>query len=53
MDKKTIMLGMIAGSIVGGYIPTLFGASAFSIASVITGAIGAFIGIWLTYRFLD
>jgi len=53
MDKKIIILGMLFGSTIGGYIPTLFGASAFSISSIICGALGAFIGIWLTFRFLN
>jgi len=53
MGKKSIMLGMIFGSTIGGYIPSLFGADIFSISSVICGALGGIIGIWLTYRFLD
>ena len=53
MDKKTIMLGMLLGSTIGGYVPAIFGASAFSIASVICGAIGGLLGIWLSYRLLN
>jgi len=53
MEKKSIIFGMIVGSIVGGYAPTLFGAGIFSIVSVITSAIGALIGIWLVFRFLN
>lgn len=53
MEKKMIMFGMIAGSLVGGYIPTLFGAGVFSMFSIITSAIGALIGIWLVFRFIN
>jgi uncharacterized membrane protein YeaQ/YmgE (transglycosylase-associated protein family) len=50
MQKKFIYLGMIIGSIVGGYAPELFGASVFSFASIFTGALGAFIGIYIGYK---
>lgn len=53
MDKKVIMLGMVFGSIIGGYIPTLFGASIFSFSSIIFTAIGGFLGIWVAYKFLQ
>jgi uncharacterized membrane protein YeaQ/YmgE (transglycosylase-associated protein family) len=53
MEKKMIMFGMIVGSLVGGYIPTFFGAGIFSITSVLTGVVGALIGIWLVFRFLN
>jgi outer membrane lipoprotein SlyB len=53
MDKKIIMIGMVFGSMIGGYIPSIFGAGIFSISSVICGAIGGIIGIWITFRFLD
>jgi len=52
MDKKVIILGVLFGSTLGGAIPTLFGASAFSISSVLCGALGGLLGIWLTFRYL-
>ena len=48
--KKLIMLGMIIGSIAGGYIPLLWGDSAFSMASILFSAIGGFLGIWAGYK---
>ena len=48
-----IIFGMVIGSLVGGYIPTFFGAGIFSVFSIITGTIGAFIGIWLVFRFIN
>ena len=53
MDKKVVIIGMIFGSTIGGYIPTLFGASAFSLSSVICGAIGGIVGIWVSFRLID
>jgi hypothetical protein len=53
MDKKTVILGMLLGSTIGGYLPTFFGASAFSFSSIIGGAIGGFFGIWLSFRLLN
>jgi uncharacterized membrane protein YeaQ/YmgE (transglycosylase-associated protein family) len=49
-SKKLILLGMTAGSLIGGYVPALFGDSGFSFTSLITGGIGAVIGIYLAYR---
>ena len=53
MDKKIIMLGMLFGSIIGGYIPTIFGASAFSMSSIICGGVGGILGIWLSFKLLN
>lgn len=52
MDKKVVMLGMVFGSLIGGWLPTLFGVGAFSLTSVLTGALGGVIGIWLTFRLI-
>jgi uncharacterized membrane protein YeaQ/YmgE (transglycosylase-associated protein family) len=53
MDKKVIFLGMLFGSVIGGYIPTVFGADVFSIYSIIGSTLGAFLGIWLSFRLLN
>jgi len=53
MDKKVIFLGMLFGSTIGGYIPTLFGSTVFSMASIICGTIGGLLGIWLSFRLLN
>lgn len=53
MNKKTIMLGMVFGSTIGGYVPTLFGVGAFSFASILGGFIGGMLGIWIAFRMLD
>ena len=53
MDKKIIMLSAVVASTIGGYIPTIFGASAFSFSSIIVGAVFGILGIWLSYRLLS
>lgn len=49
-QKSLIMLGMTIGTIVGGYLPTFFGVSSFSFTTIITSAIGGFLGIWVMYK---
>jgi uncharacterized membrane protein YeaQ/YmgE (transglycosylase-associated protein family) len=48
--KAFVWAGMTVGSFVGGYIPSLWGADMFSISSLLLGAVGAIIGIWVGYR---
>ena len=49
-SKKLIAFGMMAGSLIGGYLPTLFGVSGFSFTSLFASGAGAVIGIYLAYR---
>jgi hypothetical protein len=53
MDKKIILLGMLFGSVIGGFIPTYFGANMLSIWSILGSAVGAALGIWLTFKMLN
>jgi phage tail tape-measure protein len=50
MQKKMIFLGMIVGSIAGGYAPVIFGVGIFSITSIITSVLGGFLGIYIGYK---
>jgi hypothetical protein len=50
MTGKLVMLGMIIGSIVGGYIPLLWGDGVLSMSSVLFSALGGFAGIWMGYK---
>ena len=52
MDKKIILVGMFIGSIVGGYVPVLFGSDSFSFTSIFGSIIGGSFGIWFAYRFV-
>jgi hypothetical protein len=51
MSRKTmIMMGMIVGSIVGGYAVTLFGVDTISVWSLVGSTIGGFIGIYAGFK---
>lgn len=50
MEKTIIMIGLAVGSTLGGMVPLLWGDSAFSMTSILTGGIGGAIGIWIGYR---
>jgi len=49
-SKKLIYLGMLVGSAIGGFVPSLWGDSYLSFSSIVFTAIGGFLGIWLGYR---
>lgn len=51
-SKSLVMLGMVVGSTIGGYIPVFFGASFFSAWSLLGSAFGGVLGIWITYRWV-
>jgi hypothetical protein len=42
-----------AGMFVGGYVPVLWGASSFSLVSLVFGAAGGAAGVWLGARLQD
>ena len=51
MSRKTmIMIGMIIGSVAGGYLPGLFGADGFSLASLLGSGVGGILGIWIAFQ---
>lgn len=48
--KSFIMIGMVVGSTIGGFLPELWGGGIFSFSSVILTFIGGAIGIWAGYK---
>lgn len=50
MNKGFVMGGMIVGSFLGGYIPLLWGESAFSMSGIFWNAFGGFFGIYVAYK---
>jgi hypothetical protein len=48
--KKLVMGGMIIGGYAGSYIPALWGGDGFSFSSIIFGALGSLLGIWLGFK---
>lgn len=45
------MLGMIVGSTVGGFVPTIFGVDLFSHWSIVGNIFGGLLGIYVAYKF--
>jgi hypothetical protein len=48
--KKMIWLGAIVGSSLGGCVPNLWHASAFSLIGLLFSTLGGLAGIWLAWR---
>lgn len=48
--KSLIWIGVLVGTTVGGFVPSLWGAGMFSLSGVIFSAVGGFLGIWLGYK---
>lgn len=48
--KSIIFLGMFIGSIVGGYIPVLFGVDLLSFTSILGNGIGGLAGVFIAYK---
>ena len=41
---------MVIGSTIGGFIPTLWGASMFSLSPLVFGSVGAIVGIYIGFK---
>ena len=54
MSSKTLVyLGAFVGSILGSFVPALWGASLFSYASILFSGIGGLIGIFIVLKFVN
>ena len=49
-SRFLIMVTLTVGSVLGSYLPTLWGAGVFSMWSILLGAIGGLVGIWVGYK---
>ena len=49
-QKSAVMTGMIVGSIMGGYLPVLWGADFLSYWGIITSTVGGLLGIYIGYK---
>jgi hypothetical protein len=50
MGKSVIGISAVFGSVVGSYVPLLWGASAFSLVSLVFSFAGGVAGVWLGIR---
>jgi hypothetical protein len=49
-QKMMIFWGMTIGSLIGGFVPSLWNAGMFSLSGVIFTAIGGFAGIYIGFK---
>ena len=47
MNKTVIMFFTIVFSLIGGYLPILFGDSIFGVWGILGGFVGGILGIWI------
>jgi hypothetical protein len=50
VGRGVIGMCVLLGSIVGGYVPTLWGASSLGVQSLLFGAVGGIAGVYLGAR---
>ena len=48
-----ILLGMTIGSVIGGFVPYLWGADLLSFSAIIFNAIGGIIGVWVSFKLTE
>jgi hypothetical protein len=48
--KSLVWIGMIVGSVIGGYVPALWGAGVFSFPGIIGNTVGGILGIFAGYK---
>ena len=49
-SKRLITLLTFVGGTIGGYLPVLWGGSAFSFSSILLSAVGAVVGIYFGWK---
>jgi len=50
MSKSGAWIGMVIGSAIGSFIPTLWGDGFISFTSVVLTAVGGIIGIYIGFK---
>jgi len=50
MSKKAVYAGMIVGSSVGTFVPSMWHAGMFSMSAVLFSTLGGIAGIWVAWR---
>lgn len=48
--KSLIWFGMLVGSTIGGYVPTLWGADMISFSGLFGSFVGSLVGVWAAYK---
>ncbi len=48
--KQAVWIGMFVGSTIGSLVPNMWGASVFSLSSLLFGAAGGILGIYIAFK---
>ena len=48
--KSLVFIFMTIGSVVGGYLPLLWGGDTFSMSSIVLSSVFAIVGIWFGFK---
>jgi hypothetical protein len=50
MDRRVLWMSIAVGSTAGGFVPMLFGAGSFSMASLLGSVVGTILGVWVAIK---
>ena len=53
MGRGVIGMFVLFGGLVGGYVPTIWGASSLGVESMLFGAIGSVVGVFVGVRIAE
>jgi hypothetical protein len=53
MGRSLISLCAVAGTVIGGFVPALWGNNGIGLEGVLFGALGGVAGVWLGLRLSD
>ncbi|HEY8407535.1 MAG TPA: hypothetical protein VIK66_06125 [Gaiellaceae bacterium] len=53
MGRGVIGMCVLFGGVVGGYVPTIWGASSLGVESLLFGAIGGVVGVFVGVRIAE
>jgi dipeptide/tripeptide permease len=48
--RSAIWIGILIGSTIGGFIPSLWGSDLVSYSGLLLSGVGAFAGLWVGYK---
>jgi|AntRauTorckE6833_2_1112554.scaffolds.fasta_scaffold11563_5 uncharacterized membrane protein YeaQ/YmgE (transglycosylase-associated protein family) len=49
-SSKAPWIGILIGSTIGSLIPAIWGAGILSVSGVIFGVVGAFVGLYISFK---
>jgi hypothetical protein len=50
MDRRIVWIFVGVGTIVGGFVPVVWGGSALGLASLVFGTLGGAAGLWVALK---